>query len=144
MDHRQLEVRVGVVDRLPPRLGDDDEREGDGAESERRVRPDRRARRSGDHPGEARRPRDERADREREHERRLGRDGDGQVAARAHQREAVRDVPRRGGDGEAREREQAGEDEHVAADAEPGARPATGTSSTAAATLDATTAGAQR
>ena len=27
VDHRQLEVRVGVVDRLAPRLGDDDERE---------------------------------------------------------------------------------------------------------------------
>ena len=32
VDHRQLEVRVGVVDRLPSRLGDHDEREGDGAE----------------------------------------------------------------------------------------------------------------
>ena len=40
-----------------------------------------------------------------------------QVAAGAHQREAVRDVPRRGGDREPREREQPDEHERVVADA---------------------------
>ena len=34
VDHRQLEVRVGVVERLPPGLGEDDEREPDRAERE--------------------------------------------------------------------------------------------------------------
>ena len=66
---------------------------------------------------------------------------DREVAARAHQREAVRDVPRGGGDGEAREREQPGERERVVADAQLGRRRATGTSSTAAATLAAATDG---
>ena len=37
VDHRQLEVRVGVVDRLSSRLGDDDERERNGGERRARA-----------------------------------------------------------------------------------------------------------
>ena len=44
VDHRQLEVGVGVVDRLASRLGDDDEREGDGSRAPARGRPDARSR----------------------------------------------------------------------------------------------------
>ncbi len=120
MDHRQLEVRVGVVDRLPSRLGHQDERERERAEGESRARPGGRACRPRDHQDEVRGARDERRDGEREHERRFDEDGDREVAARSHQREPVRDVPGRRGDGEPREREEPGEHERVAADAEVG------------------------
>ena len=118
VDHRQLEVRVGVVDRLAAGLGDDDEREGDRAERERRARPDGRP----GGPGDDRRagrssPVTSAGDGEREDERRLDEHRDRQVAARAHQREAVRDVPGGGGEREARQREQPGEGERVVADA---------------------------
>ncbi len=54
MDHRQLEVRVGVVDRLPTGLGNHDERERHGRERERRGRPGLAARRAGDDAREVR------------------------------------------------------------------------------------------
>ena len=120
VDHRQLEVGVGVVDRLPARLGDHDQRERDGAERERRSRPGERARGSRDHPPQIGRAGHERSDGEREHERRLGEDREREVAARALQGEAVRDVPRRGAGGEPREREQAGEHESIVTYAEVG------------------------
>ena len=68
-----------------------------------------------------------------------------QVAAGAHQREAVADVPRRGGHRKTRQREQPGERERVMPDPQVAAHAAaTGTSSTAATRLAATTAGASR
>ena len=46
VDHRQLEVRVGVVDRLPARLRDDHEQERQQREGLRGIAPDMRCRRS--------------------------------------------------------------------------------------------------
>ena len=72
VDHRQLEMGVGVVDRLSPGLGDDDKRERDRGErrapgSTRRPPPAVPA----IIPLQVRRAGDERGDGEREHERRL-------------------------------------------------------------------------
>ena len=106
VDHRQLEMGVGVVDWLATGLGDDHESERHRGETERGVRPDGRARCARDHRGQVRRAGNERGDRRREHERHLGEDRDHQVAARAHQRKAVRDVPRCCCDGEPSQREQ--------------------------------------
>ena len=93
VDHRQLEVRVGVVDGLAAGLGDHDERERDRAERERRARPDLGPGGAGDHPAQVGRRRRRAPQREREDERRLDEDRERQVAARAHQREAVRRRP---------------------------------------------------
>ena len=119
VDHRQLEVRVRVVDGLPAGLGDDDEREGDGSEGERRRRPRVAAGRARDHAAEVGRAGDERRDGQGEDERRFDEHRQRQVAARALEREAVRRVPGRHADGESREREQAREHERVVADTEP-------------------------
>ena len=62
--------------------------------------------------------RDERGDRDCEHERGVGEDGDHQVAARAHQREAVPDIPGRSCDGEATEREHPEQRERVTSNTE--------------------------
>ena len=103
-----------------PGLGDDDQRERDRAERERRIRPGAGTGGAADHPHEIGRARDERRDGEREHQRGLDEDRNRQIAARAHQRKPVRDLPGRGGDGEPCQGEQSGEHERVPADAEIG------------------------
>ena len=117
VDHRQLEVGVRVVHRLPPGLGDRYEREGQRAESERRGRPGLRACRRVDDPAQVGRARDERRDRERQHEGGFDKHREGEIATRAHESEAVRDIPGRGRDGEAREREEAQQHERVVTEA---------------------------
>ena len=76
VDHRQLEVRVRVVDRLAARLGDDDGGERDRGERERRRRPGARAGRARDHADQVGRARNERRDREREDQADLDEDRD--------------------------------------------------------------------
>ncbi len=116
VDHRQLQMGVGVVDRLTSRFGDDDERERDGSERQSRCPPHMGARGPGDDAAQVSRSADKRADGERQHECRLDEHRQRQVAARAHQREAVRDIPRAGCGRETREREQSEEHERVVAE----------------------------
>ena len=105
VDHRQLEMRVRVVDRLAPRLGDHDKRERDRTECQCWVGPCGRASRPRDHLHEVGGAGDKRGDGERQHERRLKEHGDREVAAGAHQRKPVGHLPRRRGDGEPRKRQ---------------------------------------
>ena len=118
MDHRQLEMRVGIVDRLAARLGDDDECERERPERERGVRPHGTPGRRGDDAREVGGGRDECRDCKRKNERRLDEHRERQVAARSHEREPVRRVPRGGGDGEARKREHPHEHERVVTEAQ--------------------------
>jgi hypothetical protein len=144
VDHRQLQVRVGVVDRLPARLRDCHERECDRAERQRRARPGVCPSRSRNDTAQVGRTRKKRGDREREHECRLDEHRQGEIAARPHQREAIACVPRREHDGEPRESKEPDEQERVVADPQLGATDAGGTTSTAAVTAAATTDGAKR
>ena len=64
VDHRQLEVRVRVVDRLASRLGEHDEREPDRTERETRRRPDGAPRCARDHSCEVGRAGDQGRDAE--------------------------------------------------------------------------------
>jgi hypothetical protein len=116
VNHRQLEVRVRVVDRLAPGFGDGDEGESDCAERQCRAPPDVRACRRRDDAPQIRRAGNERRDGDREHERRVDEDGERQVAARTHQREAAADVPGGCGDDESRQGEHADERERVVAE----------------------------
>ena len=116
VDHRQLEVGVGIVDRLPAGLGDDDEQERQQREGLGGVAPDARARAGGGHSAQVGGRAGQRGAREGEHERGLHGHADGEVAARALQREPVPGVPGRRRQREAREREQAEQDERVVPD----------------------------
>ena len=145
VDHRQLEVGVGVVDRLPSRLGDDDQRERDRAERERGTRPDAGPGGAADHASRDRScPRRARRRRATSTSVASTKTEIVELAARAHQREPVRDVPGRRGDGEARQREEPGERERVVSDAESGALRRQGRAGQRPRALAATTAGAKR
>ena len=120
VDHRELEVRVRVVDRLAPCLRDDDECKGGGAQRERRARPGVSPGGAGDDTTEVGRSGHERRDREREHQRRLHEHGEREVSARSLQGEAVGFVPGGGRDGEAGERQQSREREGVVPEAPAG------------------------
>ena len=147
VDHRQLEVRVGVVDRLPPGLGDDDQRERDRARAQAPGSHQTAAGRRGDHRRADRSvPATSAATREGEDERRPRRrptivrsrlapiSANPFPASQAAAASANR-----------AEREQPGEREHVVADTQARRlRPATGTSRLRASRHAATTAGASR
>jgi hypothetical protein len=118
VDHRQLEVRVRVVDRLATGLRQDDERERDRGQRQRRARPHLRPRGGGYDARQVGRACHERRDRKRQDERRLDERRDREVPAGAHQREAVRHVPRRRREREARKRQQPEQRQRVVTDAE--------------------------
>ena len=116
VDHRQLEVRVRVVDRLVAGLGDGDDRERGGGEQERRgeAAPARGGAVGRDRAQVGRsRGRDARR-RARAASARLDERRDGDLAAGAHAPERAAGVERGERQHEPREREQAEDDEQVA------------------------------
>ncbi len=116
MDHRQLEVGVGVVDRLAAGLDEDHQREGDRAAPVRGRAPDVLAAGRGDHRAQVGAVRRQRGDQQSKRQQCLAEDRDRQITRGSHQREAAARVPRGGGEREAREREQADQDERVVAE----------------------------
>ena len=115
VDHRQLEVRVRVVDRLAPGLDEHDEREGQRSAPVRRLGPDVAAGRRAGHRHEVGAGSGQRGDEQGEHEQGLAEHGEREIARGAHQRESVARVPCGGRHREARERQQPDEHERIVA-----------------------------
>ena len=114
VDHRQLEVRVRVVDRLVPRLGHGDDGERRGAQQQRRREPAAAGGRpgAGDH-AQVRGARRQGGTREGEQERRLHERRDRDLAAAAHAAERAAGVEGAQRQDEAREGQEADDHQQV-------------------------------
>ena len=115
VDHRQLEVGAGIVDRHAAALREQDDEETRGDEQQRRraLEPEAPLRRA-QHLGETQRARETRQGQEGEEERRFGQPGETDLACRAHALEGRTGVERRRGREEPAEGEEVGEEDEVA------------------------------
>jgi hypothetical protein len=113
VDHRQLEVRRRVVDRHARVLGERHDGEGHAGERQARIDGEVAVRQRVDDRGERGGARDERGAEEHHEQRRLGKEADQHLAARAQGAERGTDVHRRERDEDPREGEQADQRDRV-------------------------------
>ena len=123
VDHRQLEVRVRVVERDPAVLGEEDDEPARHDEDERGPRGEpAEGPGAGQHRGEGERPGDPRDGQEAEEEGRLGEAGEAHLPRGPHPLERRAGVERGRGREEARKSEEVGEEDQVAGERDRGVR----------------------